>query len=982
MLRISRTAPTFVLLTVLFLFSALVAAQATTWIGERPAGDVPDWDERTESQHTDGEVSVGLGVSIDSFEHNSGADDELWFTAAMTASSRVGIEYDWYSVDSTNGWLGYHYTLTNLQDDEIRCVFLPWWGSTTGFRFYGGPGTVGEIGRGEYQKVCISTNGFLILDPEAGPSPTPTAIPNTAQPNAIIAPFWTDLVPGVIRIYNGTTEFAVTWESFYDKVNGAYQTFQVILSLESRSETSNKNRIQDRIQFLYGSTTGHSGVVVGIEDFEGTGGEPVVYPGNGHTTVIRWFSRSPEIRHLTIRVLKDSGDERVLWIQDPHMTLGDNIITNATGPTSADEFYQNAFMGGAAIGLGLGGILVKSTLLSGLGVGIGVLLVVQEVDEYVRDQLWVDGLQYDDALPGESEGSVGALAKHDQDMRCFSTGGCWNWPVDAALGVRGRWLLPGSWDSTVTHSLTIKANVTYGYVLGDGQVDIRYVETEVNLTLEPDVGNSMVSALPVSLPYLGTAFLGGLDSDDYYKFYVECGRRISAGMTPRENVNFQLHLYNSAGSLVGSSPGDGGTEALSYNVNDYGKAGNYYLDGHANFGDGLYELSISLSTISCGSGGGGGGGSPFVAPWNGTDYQVDNNILPLSEVFDREEADVVDYYRLQAPLVEKYGVYPLKLMEFEEEHSYLNSVGLLAVDHDPDVSVGVHSQTGEVLTFEPPEAPGSAFDNYGRDVLSALMAWDGDYHEGWRGDYVEVDFGVVPQDSARLVVVADNCNPCIKTRIYVRVWNGTDWELADTMHHRLNFAADVIDMSNYTPSSHLRIRLVGASRFALEQVALDTSPPKPVVVQEAGLLGAVHSSEEDVTAGLSWRDAWYAEMQPGESIHLSFSVPAPSNPDLARSFVLVGYGHYVHRYQPLQGTEVVIDGLSIAMEAIVPTAPVGKYWETEIAGLDWNLGDGTAASGTEITHTYTAPGSYRVAIQVHYTDGGVKSYERVILLGG
>jgi hypothetical protein len=392
-----------------------------------------------------------------------------------------------------------------------------------------------------------------------------------------------------------------------------------------------------------------------------------------------------------------------------------------------------------------------------------------------------------------------------------------------------------------------------------------------------------------------------------------------------------------------------------------------------------FSGTIKMLRFGClGSGGGGGGGSPFVAPWNGVAYVEDNNILPLSEEFDRTTRDVVDHYRLHASLMPVGERYSLKLVEFEEERSFFDSISLWVVDHDSDVRVGINPQTGTVITYEDPEPPNSAVDNYNRNVLGALIAWDGNFHEGWRGDFVELTFGRVKRDDARLLIVADTSHK-IKTRIFVQVWNGTGWEVADTMHHRTNFAEDIVDLSPYVPASGLRIRLLGASRFALEQVGIDTSPSHTASIQVAPLLNAVHSSGLDLTSPLTSRDGAYGELAPGEDILSTFGVPPVG--DEARSFVFVSSGHYTHKYQPLQGTEVSIYGLSAVFRAIVPEASPGPFWELEITELVWAFGDGNGGvSGLRVAHSYSHSGEYVVTVRVTYPDGHVKLDRRVIVV--
>lgn len=419
------------------------------------------------------------------------------------------------------------------------------------------------------------------------------------------------------------------------------------------------------------------------------------------------------------------------------------------------------------------------------------------------------------------------------------------------------------------------------------------------------------------------------------------------------------------------------SSSTTYSVTSFSCETTYYFEVLA-FNTAGWSAHSNPASVTTGSCSGGGGGSPFVAPWNGTGYQIDNNILPLSDVFDRPSLDVWDYYRLQAQLLPKRGGYSLKLMEFEDERSSLDLVSLFTADHDGGVRVGVDPDNGRVFTYAMPTAPRSAMDNYGRDTLAQLIAWDGAIYEGWRGDFVELDFGRVTNADARLIITADACPPaCPKTRIFIQVWDGSTWQPADTMHHRLNFAEDVIDISPFVPNRGLRVRLVGASHFALEAVGLDASRQSAVTIQQAPLVSAVHNSGRDVAGLLANRDGTYASLVPVEEILMTFAIPEERGE--VRSFVLVSYGHYVHKYQPYQGEDILIQGRNASFESVIPSAPLGQYWDFEIAELSWNFGDGTAATtGWTATHVYARAGEYVVTIRATYTDGHVRFYERRI----
>lgn len=165
------------------------------------------------------------------------------------------------------------------------------------------------------------------------------------------------------------------------------------------------------------------------------------------------------------------------------------------------------------------------------------------------------------------------------------------------------------------------------------------------------------------------------------------------------------------------------------------------------------------------------GGCPYVSVWNGTQYVLDNNVLPGSEknAHTGIGTDVKDSYRLEQALVRDAGKYSLLLSEFEQEHSYIDQVKLSAIDHSADVRIAV-TPDGEILTYKDPVAPISAVDGYGNDRLSEISLMDGDvlnpatYYYGEPGDSLTLNFGQVSSDVAKLIMRVD----WIKERVHRR----------------------------------------------------------------------------------------------------------------------------------------------------------------------------------------------------------------------
>jgi len=296
--------------------------------------------------------------------------------------------------------------------------------------------------------------------------------------------------------------------------------------------------------------------------------------------------------------------------------------------------------------------------------------------------------------------------------------------------------------------------------------------------------------------------------------------------------------------------------------------------------------------------GGGGGGCPYVSTWNGTHYALDNNILPASETSNG--ADVEDYYKLEQALVPTYegklfSFYSLQISEFEHEHSYLDYVKLLAVDHSSSVNVAV-TPYGEILTYSDPAPSISAVNENGIDILSQLNSANGDYYQGHNGSYVTLTFAPTDvSNGVKLVIREDGPigPPLLKCPVYVQVLNATeDWNTIATFHTRTYWATDVMNMTGYLPDpeGNLRVRLCFVSNDKIDYVGLDTTPQASVKTYEANLTSAIHSTQGNVKPLLMENDQTYAELTPGQQIQLAFQLPNNRNEE--RTFILYTEGHY------------------------------------------------------------------------------------------
>ena len=286
------------------------------------------------------------------------------------------------------------------------------------------------------------------------------------------------------------------------------------------------------------------------------------------------------------------------------------------------------------------------------------------------------------------------------------------------------------------------------------------------------------------------------------------------------------------------------------------------------------------------------GGCPFVYSWNGSQYTIDNNILPASE--KNNGADVADYYKLEKTPVpnhegEYLSLYSFLIKEFEHEHSYIDQAKLLAIDHESNIKAGV-SSNGTILTYRNPFPPESATNSLGENLLTPLNRIDGEYYEGFNGDCLMLSFGRVSSQNAKLIMRTD---PPYKVSIHVQVSDSNgNWIDVATIIPRVYWATDIADLSTYLPNpdTDFKVRLYFTATHKIDFVGLDTSPQENYTMISAMPISAIHSTEGNVLSKLILNDQTYTELFPGQEIALKFLLPNCHNQ--CRTLVFYTEGRY------------------------------------------------------------------------------------------
>lgn len=192
------------------------------------------------------------GISLD----GSGGPDPFGYTW-IDSNEPNGPQYVWESIVST-GTLVTNWIATGTFDPKDEGYAGPF---SIGFpfKFYGQPKT----------QVYVNANGFLHFEPLTVNTITNASIPNTAQPNNYISPFWDDLdgrTQGTVHYKQDGNKFIIQFTNWQRYPNTGSLTFQVVLYSNGR------------IMFYYNNMTGTlNSATVGIENSTGTVGLQVAF---------------------------------------------------------------------------------------------------------------------------------------------------------------------------------------------------------------------------------------------------------------------------------------------------------------------------------------------------------------------------------------------------------------------------------------------------------------------------------------------------------------------------------------------------------------------------------------------------------------------------------------------------------------------------------------------------------------------------------
>ena len=323
----------------------------------------------------------------------------------------------------------------------------------------------------EYDKIWVCSNGFICLN-KTYTNPSPQSIPNSQEPNPIIAVFWRDLHPengGSITYeenvqFDGGDYFVVSWNNVPDAEDNP-QTFQVLISNRCGWGATDYH---NTIYFQYKNITNNCPTSIGIEDQLGDHGESL-----NLNDVHNELCRSPyvptagyRLEQLTIKLTK-SEDTNAMIDFIPNYIGGYNV--RLENPTNK---YGTLFEAPIGIAAELLLAAYEPVIGAAAAVFLGCVLITGQTAVELSAELSPPIYEINNADPQENEAYIRSTCVPENQSEIFCRS------FDSTLAATVEWSLLDP--NSLSHSLTITAEAMYVSLF---DTTIGYVTTSVTLNM-------------------------------------------------------------------------------------------------------------------------------------------------------------------------------------------------------------------------------------------------------------------------------------------------------------------------------------------------------------------------------------------------------------------------------------------------------------------------------------------------------------------
>lgn len=295
---------------------------------------------------------------------------------------------------------------------------------------------------------------------------------------------------------------------------------------------------------------------------------------------------------------------------------------------------------------------------------------------------------------------------------------------------------------------------------------------------------------------------------------------------------------------------------------------------------------------------------PWVAPWTGSEFELDNDIYPTARY---AQGEFRDYYRLTKPPIATNSVYPFEIQEVDQETSYTDFVSLILVDHAPDVAVAP-DKAGNLTAYKSAEltAPMSAISYDGKDVLDLISLADDQGFPALSQDTVTLTFNHSNLDQGAVLVLrvvgfvpeSEKSRPFTEPPAVVvetQDVNGS-WLERGRLNPRNNYSETAFNLTPYLGDGNvLEVRLRSISHDFMSHV-IDYAALYAGVIPSFETItllpqAAAFKGQNRLTTVLT-ADNNYLQMSTGEKFYVEFS-EQPLASGKIREFIFVTEGYYI-----------------------------------------------------------------------------------------
>ena len=260
-------------------------------------------------------------------------------------------------------------------------------------------------------------------------------------------------------------------------------------------------------------------------------------------------------------------------------------------------------------------------------------------------------------------------------------------------------------------------------------------------------------------------------------------------------------------------------------------------------------------------------GCPYVLVWTGSEYVLENNILPKSELYNGRK-EVNDYYLIDRVDLPKTKL-KIKIAEFENEISrvnvvkayqilYPNHYSIVLVDNKP-----VLWDPLNVISLDK-----AIYMNQGVLVTDKVLWSDHVAFEGSKGDKLIITFNNVNLSNPLLLIRA-NYKISYSIKVYA-LFNNTTWEYIGEVHTRRFYKTYALRVPrNFITNNTVTFQLELTDKHRIDYIALAEEIHEELRIKEMKLVKAFKKSR-NIKRLIEKNDTLFVIIAPGDEIYLTF----------------------------------------------------------------------------------------------------------------